>query len=107
MSRTMICVALVAAFTLSACDKFGGGDKPAGKTAEVAKKAAPKKNVNQPVEDAMMQIPPQMRETYQAAFVCEVKRNKAKEDAKAIAVTPEYVRGLVQRLKDDPSIAKC
>lgn len=108
MKKAMICIALVGAMALGGCDKNGGDGKPAAKTdAKQQAKPAAKKNVNQPVEDAMMQIPPQMRESYQQAFSCEVKRNKDNKDAKAINVTPEYVRGLVARLKENANLAKC
>lgn len=103
----MICAALLASASLSACDKFGGSEPAPQPTKTAAGKPAPKKNTNPPVEEAMMRIPPQMRESYQAAFACEVKRNKAKEGAKAINVTAEYVNGLVARLKADASLAKC
>ncbi len=95
------------ALCLAACgdakDEGGAGQT---KAAAVAKKA-PQKKINAPVEDAMMSIPPELREDYQKAFACEVKRNKAKGDAKAINVTPEYVKDLTARLKADPSLAKC
>jgi len=101
--RIAAAVAMVAA--LGGCDRLKG-DQPAAKT-EAPAKPAPKKNVNQPVEDALSQIPPTMRVTYQKAFACEVKRNNAVKGSKAINVTPDYVRGLMERLKEKPGLADC
>lgn len=100
---------LGASITVSGCDKISEMREPAKKPAAsaTAKKKPADKSINQPVEDAMMKIPPTMREAYQKAFTCEVERNKAKEGSKAINVTAEYVNGLVSRLKADPSLAEC
>jgi len=106
MNAKIMSAMLIGALGLGACDRIGGEQAAPAKTAVAAKPAA-KKNVNAPVEDAMMAIPPQMRNDYQSAFACEVKRNKAKGEAKAINVTPDYVRGLTARLKADASLAKC
>ena len=106
MNAKIMSAMLIAAMALGACDRPGANEKAPPKTTAAAK-PAPKKNVNAPVEDAMMAIPPQMRNDYQSAFACEVKRNKAKGEAKAINVTPDYVRGLTARLKADASLAKC
>lgn len=104
----IIMAGALAAITLAtaACERFP--DQPGNTAApkeEAAKKPAKPKTVNQPVEDAMMRIPPEMRASYQKAFVCEVKRNK--DSGKAIEVTPAYVQDLTRRLKEKPSIAEC
>lgn len=102
--RIVAGAALILATT--GCDRFKTSEaKP--EPVKTEKAAAPaKKNVNQPVEDAMAQIPPEMRVTYQAAFACDVKANNAKK-GKAIQITPAYVRELMGRLKANPGIAKC
>lgn len=101
--RITAAIAMVAA--LGGCDRFKS-EEPAAKTQAPAK-PAPKKNINPPVEDALAQIPPAMRITYQKAFACEVKRNNAVKDSKAINVTPDYVRDLMERLKEKPGLADC
>lgn len=104
--RIMMAGAL-AALTLAvgACERFP--DQPGNTTAakEEPKKPAKPKTVNQPVEDAMMRIPPELRAPYQKAFICEVKR--AKTSGKAVEVTPAYVDDLTRRLKEKPSLAEC
>lgn len=95
--------------TVSGCDKTSqveNADKKPAATAVIKEKEADR-SVNQSVEDAMIKIPPEMREVYQRAFVCEVEREKSKANPKAINVTAEYVNSLMTRLKADPSIAKC
>lgn len=113
MRKIMLIAAVAASFSLAGCDKIkemtGKGDaveKPAGKAPE-GKTEAPKPKVNQPIEDAMSQIPPELREPFQEALKCEVKRNKDKGETKAINITPEYIGSLLGRLKADASIAKC
>lgn len=107
MKKKIILIA-AGACALAACGGQKPNDPPKARTSAGAKaKPASAKRINAPVEDAMMSIPPEMRADYQKAFACEVKRNKDKKDAKAIDVTPDYVRGLTARLKADPSLARC
>lgn len=113
MKKIMLMVAVAASFSLAGCDKIkeltGKSDAPAAKpgASPAAKTEAPKPKVNQPIEDAMSQIPPELREPFQEALKCEVKRNQAKGETKAINITPEYIGNLLNRLKADASIAKC
>ena len=55
------------------------------------------------VDEAMSEIEPADRKDFQAALSCQVKNNKGP----AIEITPEYVRGLYAKLKQDRSIASC
>ena len=105
MKMRMIMIGTLALTVLAGgCDRFP--EKPTKAPEKVAPKAPQKpKTVNQPVEDAMMRIPPDLRANYQKAFICEVKREQAR--SKAIEVTPAYVDDLVRRLKERPSITEC
>jgi hypothetical protein len=105
MRKTIIGAMALTAVSLGACDRFKSADPAPKPTAAAAKPAARKVTVNQPVEDAMMRIPPELRESYQKAFVCEVNREKAKN--KAVDVTAAYVADLTKRLQENPGIAKC
>ncbi len=104
MRLTSIGTACAALLALAACGQSPeNGTTPSPSPSPKA--PAKPKTVNQPVEDAMMRIPPELRASYQKAFVCEVKREQAR--SRAIEVTPAYVDDLVRRLKAKPSIAEC
>ena len=56
-----------------------------------------------PVDRALVEIPPADRRSFQRALRCEIQRNQGD----AIQITPEYIKDLQQRLKQDPSLADC
>lgn len=104
MKLIMIGTFLGAALCLAACDAAPDSRQEPAPAAKPKEKAKPR-TVNQPVEDAMMRIPPDLRLDYQKAYICEVNREKAK--SRAIDVTPAYVDDLMRRLKERPSIKDC
>lgn len=90
---------------LGACDRFNAPEKQPNPDKKV-EATSDRKDVNQPVEDAMRQIPPELRVAYHEAFKCELVANKTKGGT-PIKVTPAYVKDLTARLRADPNIAKC
>lgn len=86
------------AIALSAC-----GDNEAVRVDEGEKPELTEYVPKTPVDKALVEIPPTERRDFQKAFACEVSRNQGE----AIEVTPEYITGLRDRLKADPSLAEC
>ena len=86
------------AIALSACS-----DNEADQAAEREKPELPEYAPKTPVDKALVEIPPTERRNFQKAFACEVSRYQGN----AIEVTPEYITGLRDRLKANPSLAEC
>lgn len=95
--------ALLAVCALAACGSGEEGKKLPDNSAAAGKAAEkPKPKPNAPIEDALAKIPPELRNDFQSALQCEVKKSE-----KAIQITPEYIADLFGRLKANPGIAKC
>ena len=97
--RALGAIMLISA--LGGCDRF---DNLTGN--DVSAENSTPENIGQPVEDAMKQIPPELRISYHQAFSCEVKNSVAKGNG-PIQITPDYVEGLLGRLQANPNITKC
>ncbi|WP_298841740.1 hypothetical protein [uncultured Salinicola sp.] len=92
---------LILAAALAGCgsqDGDGDAQSPTGTPAAPAQ-YEPKT----PVDKALVEIPPADRRSFQSALRCEIQRNQGD----AIQITPEYIKGLQERLEQDPSLADC
>jgi len=108
MKKLLVCAVVLA--SLSACNRMPWSHgqetkEKAQQQAETKAKSAKKTTVNQPVENAMEAIPPQLRVDFQKALECQIKHRAPGQPG--IVIDEKFVRDLTSKLKADPSIAKC
>lgn len=123
MKRSII-IAMAASFALAACGTAEDKKKdPApAETVDAAAKAkavAPaqpkteaqikveQKKVQQTVEQAMADIPPELREKHQAAFNCSIERNNKLPAGQQKEIGVDTIRSITAQLKANPNANAC
>jgi hypothetical protein len=121
MKRNII-IALAASLALAGC---GSSEEKKDVTAE-AKVEAPKvapakpgqpkteaqikneqKQVQQTVEQAMAEIPPELREKHQAAFNCTIEKNNRLPAAQQKQIGVDTIKAITGQLKANPNANLC
>lgn len=122
--KNNILIAIAASFALAACGSSDEVEKPAKESkAEVSKPAAaaPKPNqpkteaqikveqkqVQQTVEQAMAEIPPELREKHQAAFNCTIEKNNRLPAAQQKQIGVDTIKSLTAQIKANPNANPC
>lgn len=94
--RQIVLLAVLGAFALGGCSE---NEEKASEDPKVTQ--APRDP--DPVDDAVFSIPPEKRDAFRRALLCEIEKN----EGPAITLDPSYIRTLYQRLEADPTIAEC
>lgn len=121
MKRNII-IALAASFALAGC----GSSEEKKDVAAEAKVEAPKavaakpgqpktqaqikveqKQVQQTVEQAMAEIPPELREKHQAAFNCTIEKNNRLPAGQQKQIGVDTIKAITGQLKANPNANLC
>lgn len=109
MRYARILLASATALSLAGCDMLGS--EPAAEPAKVEAEPSPAPQatplteaevavIRDGIEDAMNEVPPELRNDFQKAFSCDAARDPS-------AMTAERIRKITARLKADRSIINC
>ena len=121
MKRNII-IALAASLALAACGSSEEKKDVAAEAKVEAPKVAPakpgqpkteaqikdeQKQVQQTVEQAMAEIPPELREKHQTAFNCTIEKNNRLPAAQQKQIGVDTIKAITGQLKANPNANLC